>query len=85
MTARPTALHFPPIGLSRVQAAEHVGVSPDTFDKMVEAGAMPQPRRWGRRVLWARTEVEEAFLGLPGGSVPDDIPEPNDFDGLHDV
>ena len=31
--------------LSRVEAARYVGISPTSFDSMVEAGTMPRPRR----------------------------------------
>ncbi|RXG87344.1 hypothetical protein EAS62_35990 [Bradyrhizobium zhanjiangense] len=37
-------LSLPPRGLSRAQAAEYIGVSPSTFDKMVADGDMPQLR-----------------------------------------
>jgi len=41
-TTLPSSL--PPRGLSRVQAAEYIGVSPSTFDKMVTDGEMPAPK-----------------------------------------
>ena len=38
-------LSLPPRGLSRVQAAEYIGVIPSTFDKMVADGQMPAPKK----------------------------------------
>lgn len=54
-----------PIGLSREQAAAHIGVCPNTFEKLVRAGVMPRPVRIGRRKLWHRIEIEAAFADLP--------------------
>lgn len=58
-----------PRGLSRVQAAAYVGVSPSTFDKMLADGMMPAPRRYGVRTIWDRRQLDEAFDALPGGDV----------------
>lgn len=49
-----------PLNLSREEAARYVGVSPRSFDAMVEAGEMPKPIRWGGRVMWRRREIEMA-------------------------
>ena len=67
-------LPFPPKGLSRLEAARHVGVSPTTFDAMVKDGLMPRPKTVGARVLWDRVKVETYFDALPdkGGSIEDD-------------
>jgi predicted DNA-binding transcriptional regulator AlpA len=54
-----------PLGLSRVQAAEYVGVSPTTFDLMVKEGSMPLARRIRSRKVWLRHEVDEFVLKLP--------------------
>lgn len=53
------------LGLSRETAARFVGVSPTTFDAMIKAGTMPNPRRVGARKLWDRRELESAFDALP--------------------
>lgn len=59
-------LSLPPFGVSREQAAELVGVSPSTFDKMVAAGRMPRPRVPSEgRVVYDVAEVAEAFRRLP--------------------
>lgn len=54
-----------PRGLSRVQAAAYVGVSPSLFDEMVADGRMPGPKRINARTVWDRTQVDEAFAALP--------------------
>jgi hypothetical protein len=38
-------LYFIPRGLSRIEAARYVGVSPSLFDQMVKDGRMPGPKR----------------------------------------
>ncbi len=54
-----------PRGLSRVQAAGYVGVSPSLFDEMVGDGRMPGPKRINTRTVWDRIELDEAFAALP--------------------
>lgn len=54
-----------PIGLSRVLAAEFIGVSAVKFDEMVNDSRMPQPRRVDGRKVWDRRLIEEAFSELP--------------------
>ena len=58
----PTSL--PPRGLSRVQSAAYIGVSPTLFDQMVEDGRMPQPTRINARTVWDRLKLDEAFAAL---------------------
>lgn len=69
----PTSL--PPRGLSRVQAAAYIGVSPTLFDQMVEDRRMPKPVRINARVLWDRIELDDAFAALSHGDT-DEWPEP---------
>lgn len=64
-------------GLSRVEAAGYIGVSPTTFDKMVLAGEMPGPKRVGTRKIWDVRALDLAFDALPG---EDSAPETNDWD-----
>lgn len=63
-----------PIGLSREAAASYIGVSPATFDKLVDDHLMPGPRAVRGRLVWHAGEVEQAFLRLPvaRGLAPDD-------------
>ena len=72
--ARPSVLppSLAPRGLSRTQAAEYVGVSPNTFDAMVREGVMPRPRTFHSRKLYDRVELDQAFADLPveGGGGP---------------
>lgn len=53
-------------GLSRVEAADYIGISPTTFDKMVIAGEMPSPKRVGTRKIWDVRALDLAFDDLPG-------------------
>jgi predicted DNA-binding transcriptional regulator AlpA len=57
-------LNCPPRCLSRVQAAEYVGVSPSKFDQMVADGRMPKPFRVDRRQIWDRWKLDEAVTTL---------------------
>ena len=65
---------FPPRGLSRIEAATYIGVSPSLFDQMVEDGRMPKPKMINSRLVWDRWELDAAFSALPhkGQIAPDD-------------
>jgi len=67
MRAQANALphSLPPRGLSRVEAAAFIGISPSMFDLMVKDGRMPGPKRIGSRVVWDRVKVESYFAALP--------------------
>jgi predicted DNA-binding transcriptional regulator AlpA len=54
-----------PRGLSRVEAAAYVGVSPSLFDQMVRDGRMPPPKKVNVRVIWDRRPLDAAFEALP--------------------
>jgi predicted DNA-binding transcriptional regulator AlpA len=58
-------------GLSRERAAQYIGVSASSFDKMVGAGEMPKPRLWGARRLWDVRELDAAFEELPHDGKPE--------------
>lgn len=64
-------------GLSRVEAAGYIGVGASTFDRMVLAGEMPNPKRVGTRKIWDVRALDLAFDALPG---EDAAPEINDWD-----
>jgi predicted DNA-binding transcriptional regulator AlpA len=66
----PTSL--PPRGLSRVQAAAYIGVSPSLFDEMVKDGRMPKPVRINARTVWDRAKLDEAFATLSDDTACDD-------------
>jgi predicted DNA-binding transcriptional regulator AlpA len=66
MSSAPTCLpsSLAPRGLSRVQAAEYVGIGVTKFDELVATGTMPKPKRIGGRTVWDRIKVDEAFAAL---------------------
>jgi len=64
--------NLPPRGLSRVQSAAYVGVSPRLFDELVADGRMPKPVRIKARALWDRVQLDEAFAQLAQDQV---VPE----------
>ena len=57
-------LSLPPRGLSRLEAAAYIGVSPSLFEKMVKDGRMPKPKRINTRTVWDRRQLDEAFEAL---------------------
>ena len=55
-----------PRGLARTQAAEYLGLSASTFDRLVSLNQMPQPRlASSNRVVWDRRELDDCFERLP--------------------
>lgn len=56
-----------PAALNREQAAEYVGVSPNSFDKLVRAGEMPKGRRFKNidRLVWRVSELDEYLARVP--------------------
>jgi excisionase family DNA binding protein len=65
-------LSLAPRGLSRVQAAEYVGVGVTKFDEMVDDGRMPRPKRIDGRHVWDRIKLDEAFAALDDEAGPKD-------------
>ena len=63
-----------PRGLSRVQAAAYIGVSPSLFDEMVKDGRMPKPMRINARTVWDRVKLDEAFAALSDHAKDGDDP-----------
>jgi predicted DNA-binding transcriptional regulator AlpA len=57
-------------GLSRVQAADYIGVGVTKFDKMVADGRMPKPKRIDGRIVWDRVKLDEAFDALEDDGAP---------------
>jgi predicted DNA-binding transcriptional regulator AlpA len=55
----------PQFGMSRAQAAHHIGIGMQLFDGLVREGKVPPPRKIGSRLIWLRQEVEEAIESLP--------------------
>lgn len=58
-----------PVGVSREQAAELIGVSATLFDRLVADGKMPDARPLYGRLVWDVAEVVAAFRALPHRSV----------------
>lgn len=63
-----------PRGLSRVQAAAYIGVSPSLFDAMVKDGRMPKPTRINARTVWDRVKLDESFAALSDSDKDGDDP-----------
>jgi predicted DNA-binding transcriptional regulator AlpA len=61
-----------PRGLSRVQAALYVGVSPTLFDRAVRDGKLPKPFRLYGRVLWDARKLDAAITAMDTEDVADD-------------
>ena len=55
---------LPPRGLSRVEAAAYVGISPSLFDRGIKDRLWPRPFRVYGRVLWDRLKLDAAFAAL---------------------
>jgi predicted DNA-binding transcriptional regulator AlpA len=60
--------------INREAAADYVNLSPNTFDEMVKAGKMPQPKLLTeRRKAWDVRALDRAVDNLPtAGTSPDD-------------
>lgn len=54
-------LRIVPRGLSKIDAAAYIGVSPSLFDTLVKDGRMPKPKRINTRTVWDRRKIDEAF------------------------
>jgi len=56
---------IPRRGLSRIEAAVYLGISPSKFDEMVKDGRVPGPRLIDGRKVWDVHELDVAFDDLP--------------------
>jgi predicted DNA-binding transcriptional regulator AlpA len=65
---------LPPRGLSRVEAAAYLGVSPSLFDAMVRDGRMPLPKRINARAVWDRRSLDIYFEALPDEALKSENP-----------
>jgi hypothetical protein len=73
MTNSALSINCVPLGLSREEAAHHVGIGTTLFDEMVADGRMPPPKCINSRRVWSRVALEQAFSELPDdGAVNDD-------------
>ncbi|MBI1263176.1 MAG: hypothetical protein GC187_00385 [Alphaproteobacteria bacterium] len=48
-------------GLKRQEAADYVGVCANTFQRLVNEGRMPKPKRIYSRLIWDVFEINRAF------------------------
>ena len=62
---------LPPRGLSRLQAAEYIGIGASKFDELVADGRMPKPKRIDSRTVWDRAQLDEAFTALDNEKTAD--------------
>jgi hypothetical protein len=82
MTSRRIERPIPRRGLSRVEAAIYLGISPSKFDELVRDGRMPAAKRIDSRKVWDIQNLDVAFDALPsenetsGGSTWDDFRAP---------
>ena len=58
-------MSLPPRGLSRIEAAAYIGVSPSKFDALVADRRMPGPKRIDGRSVWDVRRLDVAFDQLP--------------------
>ena len=72
-------LSLAPRGLSRVQAAEYIGVGVTKFDQLVTDGRMPRPKRLDGRTIWDRFQLDQAFAALDESAA---APQTNEWDRL---
>jgi len=63
-----------PRGLSRVQSAAYVGVSPTLFDRAVADGKVHKPFRLYGRVLWDQRQLDADIDAMAGTEISADDP-----------
>ncbi|MEM5518951.1 hypothetical protein WNY37_18475 [Henriciella sp. AS95] len=67
--------HKPPTpkrGLTRIEAASYIGISPTTLDRLVAQGKIPKPLKAFSRRIWDLNALDAAFETL--ATAPDDNP-----------
>jgi excisionase family DNA binding protein len=66
-------------GLSRIEAAAYVGLSPGKFDQLVRDGRMPAPKRIDGRKVWDIQNLDLAFDALPSEDETSGVSTWDDF------
>lgn len=56
---------LPPRGLTRLEAARYVGLSPNKFDEAVKVRIMPKPKKLVGVLTWDRIQLDHAYQSLP--------------------
>ena len=54
-----------PRGLSRIDAAAYIGVSPTKFDQLRKEGRISPPRKIDCRLVWDRHDLDRDFEAFP--------------------
>ena len=54
-----------PRGLSRIDAAEYLGISPSKFDELRKDGRVSPPRQIDSRRVWDRHDLDSDFEAFP--------------------
>jgi hypothetical protein len=54
-----------PRGLSRIDAAVYIGISPTKFDELRKAGRVSPPRFIDSRLVWDRHDLDRDFEAFP--------------------
>lgn len=65
MTTLSASRPVPRIALNKSELAMAIGFSLNEIDQMIEDGALPKPRRRGRRRYWLTAEIEAALTDQP--------------------
>jgi hypothetical protein len=52
-------------GLSRIDAAVYIGISPTKFDELRKAGRVSPPRLIDSRLVWDRHDLDRDFEAFP--------------------
>jgi len=58
------SVHCPPPtrrGLSRMEAAQYIGISPTKFDELIADSRMPRPKKIDGRRVWDLRKLDNAF------------------------
>jgi excisionase family DNA binding protein len=69
-------------GLSEMEAAVYLSLSPSFFRRLVDQGVMPRPRLAGNRRIWDIEELDVAFKALAAVPV-DEVVDVFEFDQGH--
>jgi excisionase family DNA binding protein len=85
MTSRRIERPIPRRGLSRVEAAIYLGISPSKFDELIRDGRMPAPKRIDGRKVWDIQNLDVAFDAFPSENETSGDPlgttsAPHDYD-----
>jgi len=62
--------------INRKEAAQYLGVSPNTFDTYVRLGKFPKPMRLGKRKVWDLHKIDSVLDRMSGLESRDEIKGP---------